>query len=77
LKTVGQDDILNDIMDVYPHTVGRKTICWCGKVLEKGTDAFIAILTPASDNGYWMRHKVICSFDCNIVVSTEQPAEKK
>ncbi len=60
-------EVVNDIMDIHPHVVGRIVKCWCGKELVKGTDAFMAVLHPNPD-GYWLSHKVVCSPDCPMIV---------
>ena len=62
-------EVVNDIMDIYPHDVGRKTKCWCGKELPKGTEAFMAVLSPG--DGYWLGHKVVCSLDCPMIKKEE------
>jgi hypothetical protein len=65
-----------DIMDVYPHTVGRIVTCWCGKELPKGTEAFMAVLEPRGNDGYHLNHKIVCSPDCPMII-TEISAKEK
>jgi hypothetical protein len=71
-----QQETVYDIMDIYHHTVGRATKCWCGKQLKKGENAYMAVLHPNPD-GYWLGHKIVCSKDCPKIVPMLSDASVK